>query len=364
MKLFGEVLVLHKNILSRMKKGIFSIGLLLMLIQMLSCNNQNAAIDTSNIKIETKYYTFYKDFTKLDTHKLKDNLVQLKSKYPDFLDFYLDTLVGLNVNHSYDAQTQEVFDENNIGLKSFLSYIDYRKLFDTVNIVFPNTSQIDEQLNNLFKRIKYYDSSFYIPQNVFYFVSGLNKFTAVIQNDSNFGIGIDMFLGKGFQPYHSIGIPEYALIKFSAENIPIWAASAIYGDKYPFSNEDKTLLDLMIEKGKELYFIEKTLPKLPENLKFGFKEDQLTWAKANEAQIYNFFLQNNLVYEKNHQKIMRYVIDEPTTPGFPADSPGNLGSFIGLRIVQEYAKNTKQSLKEILSETDAQKILKKANYKP
>lgn len=337
----------------------------MMLASFISCNNNNDSVDLSKITIETKYYPFYQDFSKLDTHNLKENLIQLKSKYPDFLDFYLDTLVGLEVYQSYAAsQTEAEFEQNNVGLKSFLSHNDYRNLFDTVNIAFPNTTLIDKKLSDLFKTIKHYDSSFYIPEKVFYFASGLNKFMAVIQNETNFGIGLDMFLGKEFQPYHSIGIPDYILIKFTEENIPIWAATAIYGEKYGFSNEDKTLLDLMIAKGKELYFIDKTLPNTPGNLKFGFTDEQMKWAKNNEAQIYNFFLQNNLVYEKNHQKIMRYMVDEPTTPGFAMESPGNLGSYIGFRIVQEYAKNTKQSLKEILSETESQKILKTANYKP
>lgn len=337
----------------------------LLICSFISCNNNNQQVDLSKVKIETKYYPFYQDFSKLDTVNLQQNLIALKSKYPHFLDFYLDTLVGLNVKQSYAAAvTSADFNKENTALKSFLSYKDYRNLFDTVNIVFPNTAPIDKELDKLFKNIKYYDSTFYIPKNVYYFVSGLNKFTAVIQNETNFGIGLDMFLGKGFAPYRSIGIPDYALVKFTKENIPIWASSAIFEDKYPFLDEDKTLLDLIIEKGKEMYFIDKVLPDVPQNLKFGYTEEQMKWAKDNEAQIYNFFLQNKLIYEKNQQKIMRYVANEPTTPGFPQDSPGNLGSYIGLRIIQEYAKNTNASLKELLEEDNGQKILTKANYKP
>ena len=348
-----------------MKKSITYFGLLLLNVLFISCKNKNGQIDYSKIKIETKYYPFYQDFTKLDTNNLQENLLSLKSKYPDFLDFYLDTLVGLNVNQTYNEDlSPSEFNSNSTALKSFLSYKDYRNLFDTVNIVFPNTELINQELDKLFKTIKFYDSTFYIPKHVFYFVSGLNKFMAVIQNENNFGIGLDMFLGKSFKPYRSIGIPDYALIRFTKENIPIWTVIAIYEDKYRFLDDDKTLLDLMIQKGKEMYFMDKVLPDLSKNLKFGYTEEQMKWAKDNEAQIFNFFLQNKLIYEKNHQKIMRYIANEPTTPGFPEDSPGNLGSYIGLRIIQEYAKNTNASLKEILVEKNSQKILKAANYKP
>jgi len=339
-----------------MKKKLLFVNLVFICNILLSCKNTDSNIDLSHIKVETHYYPFYQDFSKLNPQNLKQGLIQLKAKYPDFLDFYLDTLVGLNINSDYSME--------NKGLVSFLTYKDYRNLFDTVNLVFPNTNLLDQNLDVLLKSIKYYDSTFYIPKNVYYFVSGLNKFTAVIQNETNMGIGLDMFLGAGFQPYNAIGIPEYALIKFTKEQIPIWVATAIYEDKFPFTTEGKTLLEMMIEKGKELYFIEKTLPELSENLKFGFRDNQMKWVKENEVAIYNFFLQNNLLYEKSHQKIMRYIIDGPTTPGFPENSPGNLGSYIGLRMVQEFAKKSKLPLKEILKENDAQKILANANYKP
>lgn len=120
----------------------------------------------------------------------------------------------------------------------------------------------------------------------------------------------------------------------------------------------------MVEKGKEQYFLEKVLPDLADSIKFGYTSEQMQWAAANEAFIYNFFLQNNLLYEKNQQKIMRYVMEGPNTPGFPENSPGNLGTFIGWKIVQSYVKNARQPLKEVLQTTDAQRILNLANYKP
>ncbi len=312
--------------------------------------------DVSGLRVPYTAYPFYKDFSRLDTAHMASGLHQLKEKYPDFLDFYLDTLASLGVQHAYSDTLK--------NLKIFLTHKDYRGLFDTVNKVFTSTEKYDEQLKRLFQHIKYYDSLFIIPERVYYFASGLNLFTAVTHGDKDLGIGLDMFLGRAFAPYASIGIAEFATIRFTPENIPVWAARAIYQNNHTFFPEDKTLIEMMIEKGKELYFLEKVLPDVADSLKLGFTGAQLKWCLENEGMMYHFFIQNNLLYEKNMQKIMRFVDDGPNTAGMPPESPGNTGSFVGLQIVRQYAQKTGASLPQILAETDAQKILEKARYKP
>lgn len=329
-------------------------------IALSSCGGgaQQKAPDVSDMKIAYTSYPFYQDFSKLDPEHLADGLTALKAKYPGFLDFYLDTLIS--------SGTEGQYNDTSAFLKSFLTHKDYRALFDTVNKAFPDTRKYDEQLKSAFRYIKHYDSSMTVPDKVYYFVSGLNLYTAVTHNDTDLGIGLDMFLGKSFEPYDRIQIPDYARVRFTAENIPVWAARAIYSNKYPWNPENQNLLELMIQRGKEIYFLEKVLPDVPRELLFGFTAEQLKWCSENEALVYNFFYQNkeNLLFEKNMQKILRYTSDGPTTGGMPAESPGNTGSYIGWRIVQEYANRTNSSLKDILEAKDAQKILQAAQYKP
>ena len=106
------------------------------------------------------------------------------------------------------------------------------------------------------------------------------------------------------------------------------------------------------------------MPGLPENLLFGFSPEEMKWCHDNEALIYNFFIQNNLLYEKNLQKTMRYVNDGPATPGFDPKSPGNLGSFVGWKLISNYSKNKNTDLETTLTTDDAQEILSGARYKP
>jgi hypothetical protein len=319
-----------------------------------SCGSNTDAPDVSNIELSVQSHDFYKDFFKVDTNKIEGSLQALDKLYPDFLRFYLDQLVGLQTNGSLSDTVQ--------GLRFFLTYKDFRELFDTVAKVYPSTKDIDKQLVKVFKRIKHYDTTFTIPTEIYYYAAGLNL--AVFTREHTMGIGLDMFLGQDFKPYQQIGIPSFRLLRHTPENIPIAAARAIYQDKYPFIVEEKNLLALMIEQGKEAYFTKKVVPEAGEALILGITEEQLKWCQENESMIYNFFVQQNLLYETNQQKVVRYVIEGPSSAGMPAESPGNTGSFTGLRIVENYAKNTGSSLAEVIKEQDYQKILAAAKYKP
>lgn len=333
--------------------ALFLVGLLV------SCGRQenaNDIPDTGNIKISYTSYPFYKDLAAIDTNHIGEGLQQLKSKYPGFLDFYLDTMMG------FDFRT--VYTDTNRMMHGFLTMKDYRNLLDTVVIAFPDTRKYDDWLQQSFRYIKYYDSTFVLPQHVYYFVSGLRGITAALQSDQNIGVGLDMFLGQDFFPYQQLNKSSSETIRMTPENIPVWVCRALYDDKYPFIPEDKNLLGLMVEKGKELYLLEKVTPYLKEEVRFGFTPEQLKWCKEHEAFVYNLFLKNNLLFENNLQKTMRYVSDGPAVPGLPGDSPGNVGSFIGWRIVKQYAERNNISMHQLLETKDARKILEGAGYKP
>lgn len=312
--------------------------------------------DVSAVKIAYTSYPFYKDFAALDVNHVASGLEKMKAKYPEFLDFYLDTLVGFGYHHQYN--------DTNQMMKDFLTMKDYRELLDTVTKAFPDTKKYDDWLKQTFQYIRYYDSSFVVPEHVYYFVSYLNGMTAVLQSDKSIGVGLDMFLGRDFMPYKQLNISDYATIRMTDDNIPVWVARALYDDKYPFKADDNDLLNLMIQRGKELYFLEKVTPFLNDEVRFGFTPEQMEWCEKNEALIYNFFIQNKLLFEKNLQKTMRYVSDGPSSAGMPVESPGNTGSFIGWIIVKKYAEQNKVSMRDLLETTDAQKILEGAKYKP
>jgi len=314
------------------------------------------APDVSKINLPYQSYPFYKDFAALDPKHIPEGLQQLQQKYPEFTDFYLDNMIQFGYHHDYT--------KNVPLMDSFLLQKDYRSLLDTVVQAFPNTGKYDEWLKKTFRYIRYYDSTFQVPQHVYYYISGLNGMTTVLQSDKNMGVGLDLFLGRDYYPYKQLSIPDYATVRMTADNIPVWAAQAIYQDKYPLKADDQDLLSLMIQKGKEMYFVEQVTPYLGDEVRFGITKAQMEWCFKNEALIYNFFIQNQLLYNKNMQKVFRYVNDGPSAAGMPPESPSNVGTFIGWRIVKKYAEQHNATMHQVLETSNAQQLLEASHYKP
>lgn len=129
--------------------------------------------------------------------------------------------------------------------------------------------------------------------------------------------------------------------------------------------DDKNLLQIMLDRGKEVYFLKKVLPGVADSLLYTISGRQMQWLNENESLIYNYFIQNNLLYETSGEKIYRYVTDAPTSAGMPAESPGNTGTFIGYKIMDAYVRQSGKTLQGLLNDTaKAQTILQIAKYKP
>lgn len=315
--------------------------------------------DVSTIKIVLQTQRLDRDLYRIDTNHIAASLPELKRQYPNFLDFYLDTLMGFGIQQNYTDTNRAI----NEGLHSFLTYKDYRDLFDTVAKHYPNTNELESELTKGFQFLQHYYPKYQLPKIV-YFVSGLANW-GVVSYEGVLGIGLDMFLGTKYPFYASVGQPDYMYINFRPESIAPSVFSTIYNDFHPFEDEEKTLLEMMIQKGKQQYFVEKMLPETPLADRIGYTTAQLEWCEKNEAMIYNFFLNNQLMFEKNWSKMRRFVVYAPNTQGMPAESPGNIGTWLGLQMVKAYVKeNPGLSLEQLFAEKNAEQFLRKAKYKP
>jgi len=324
-----------------------------------SCGGENSPTPPGK-KIELATYRLDKSMAGIDTQNIAAGLQQLKGQYPGFIDFYVDTLLGLGINGNYTPDNPGI----SRGMYSFLTHKDYRGLLDTVAKHYPNTKEIDEQLGKGFQFMSSFYEGYKVPR-VIYFVSWLNNYGAITY-DTTLGIGLDMFLGASYPFYKSVGIPDYLGVQLTEEYIPVAAFRAIYQEQHPFVPEGKTLLDMMIQRGKEAYFLSKVLPFVPEYTRLGYTPAKLDWANKHEADIYNFFVKQEYLYETNWQKVIRYVHDAPSSAGLGDESPGNIGTWLGLRIVESYmANNSNVSLQDLLkTPADAQRFLQESRYKP
>ena len=323
-----------------------------------SCNNpaSKKIIEVSNIKMNYQSIRFDSLLFACDTNDIASSVNKLGNQYPDFASVYFNEMTGFSKGNDTALFNQSV--------RHFLTYKDFRGLNDTVQKKFPNTIEIDKQLETVFKHV-----AFYFPKEkygtVYYFTSGLNSWSAVTV-DTLVGVGLDMYLGANYPFYNSVQLPAYQIERCEKEYIPVNVSKAIYENIVPFDASGKTLLDLMISKGKQQVFAEYTNPTIKDEILIGYKTAQLKWAQNNEAMAWNYFAEKKLLYSTQWQEMMRYVTDGPTSTGMPAESPGNIGTYIGWQIVRKYIENhPEEKLADILtSKTDGQSFLRESGYKP
>ncbi len=356
---------LHKVFFTTLKNCIAATLLFTLLLS--SCSSPNQQIpDVSGIKITLQTYRFDKDLYAVDSNQIGSGLQQLSVKYPDFLNFYLDTIQAFGIHGNY-TDTSKAIQE---GLKVFLTYKDYVELEDTILKHYPDTKDVDAELTQGFQFMKYYFPAYHVPR-VMYVSLGLKNLPAFTIDTAILGISLDMFLGEQYPYYRSVGIFDYQAPHLRKSYIPVDAFRVVYTHDHPVVTDDRTLIDLMIQKGKEQYFLHKVLPNTPDSVLFGFSQPQVEWCNENEALIYNFFIRNCLLYNKDAQSVMPYVNDGPFTPGIPASgkiktTPGNLGTWLGYRIVCAYvSQHPKMTLAALCGNNiDPAKFLDEARYRP
>lgn len=343
------------------KRTVKSLFLAFSIAFITSCGSDENAPDVSDVKVELSTGRLDKDIAAIDTNNIAAGLQQLQAKYPDFLPFFLDTLMGLNIQGNYIDTVQGI----RLGMRSFLTHKDYRGLFDTVAKHYPDTKQVDEWLQKGFQYHQHYFPASK-PRKVVYTVSWLNNWAAFTYDSTILGIGLDMFLGASYPYYKAVGVPEYWSAQLNKEYIPVAAFEAMYRDKTAFEMDGKTLLHMMIQRGKEAYYIEKVLPFVPKHIRLAYTEKQLKWCEDNEAGIYNFFITQNFLYETSLQKVVRYVMEGPSAAGMNDQSPGEVGTWVGLQIVNAYmAQHPEMTLEKLIAlPIEEQRFLQESKYKP
>lgn len=321
-----------------------------------SCSPDKRKIDVSNIEVSISIQRFEKD---LFAEKVKNDSVLefnlLEKKYPDFFLLYVERIMKM-------GSTGDSSGKYRSELTAFLKNKSIQGLYDTCQLQYNDMSDVEKNLETAFKHLKYYYPQTKIP-GIYTFISEFSY--GIITADTILGIGLDMFLGENYVYYPSIGIPEFVVKKLKKEYIVPNAMKAIAENRFDNTNDRKNLLNEMVYNGKILFFLSYLFPDVPDSLLMGYSQKQIDWCYNNEGEIWNFFLENNLVYSTDAGKYHKFVSDGPTTSGMPRPSPGNVGSWTGWRIVKKYMnENSAVTLQQLMRETDTQKILQMSKYKP
>lgn len=320
-----------------------------------SCGGKKDIPDVSHIKVQVDIKRFDQDFFATDTTKVDEHLDALQKKYPSFLTDFLYNILA--VQPQPDSAVTKV--------KMFLH--DYRLIYDSAKRNFASMEETKKQITRGFQFVKYYFPEYKLPQHIITFIGPVEGYANVITTEG-LAVGLQLYLGKDFPIYHTDYInavyPDYQSRRFEPQYIPVNCIKNIIDDIYPGSKPDMPLAYQMVESGKKLYLLDQLLPETADSLKTGYTQKQLDGCFENEGLIWNYFLQNNLLYETDPALTRDYMNDGPKTELLGEASPGFIGQFVGWQIVKKWMESNKEkSLTELL-QTPAQQIFEEAKYKP
>lgn len=339
------------------KNKYFPAALFLTIWIISGCSGRKNIPDVSHIPIDVKIQRFDEAFFHTDTNNVAAGLKLLAARYPRFAPTYFTHILNFGP-FSDTAQLVQM------QARDFLANKDFRALQDSVEAHFKNIQPVEAALTQAFRLVKYYVPKFEAPQ-VVSFISAIGNFGAVVM-DSTVGVGLDMYMGADFPVYRLVpDYPDYVVRKFTPEYIPVNVMKVVQEDLFPPHEEGAQLVVKLIDMGRQQYFLEKTLPEAPEETRLGYTKAQLAYCNENEEMIWQYFVQNKLLYTTDWQDIMRYTGEGPSTQGMPAGAPGQIGAFLGYRIVQSYlSRNPNVTLEQLMSEKDAMAIFNHAKYRP
>lgn len=320
-----------------------------------SCKDKIDAPDVSGIEVHTNLLRFEQDFFALDTNNIEASLDEVQKKYPQFLNDFLFQMLNCDTNK--DSITRQV--------KSFLQ--SYQPLYEASQKMYPSFKKQQNDIEQALKYVHYYFPAYPLPQNIITYVAPVESYACVLTQDGP-GIGLQLALGDTSifysNDYFDELYPQYQQHRFKPEYITVNCMKNICNDIYPEQLKDAPLVYQMIEAGKTLYMLDKFLPFTADSLKTGYTKKQLEGCFDNEAAIWNYFLQNNLLFITDPLQVRDYMEDGPKTEMLGNGSPGFIGQFVGRQIIRKWLEaNSKITLDDLLK-TPAKKIYEEAKYKP
>ncbi len=308
--------------------------------------------DISAIQLDTRIERFDLDLFALDTNNLESGFATLQKKYPDFLTLYASEIIG-DMQNPNETPIQ--------ALTGFLKAPELRNLYDTVQLKFPSLAKIENEVNEMLRYYKYYFPQKPTPR----VVSIISEFgpDAFIYSDSGVGIGLDMFLGRNFSAYPGL-IPDYLLRTFEPEYIPVKLAKVLARDACGEASGQR-LIDQMIHNGKVLYINALLTPNTPDSLIMGYTAEKMDGCFFNEQAVWKRILDEKLLYSTDRDDIRKLIEPSPNAPKVFDEAPGEIGNWIGWRIVETYMnRNPQTTIEQLIAMKDAQKLLEAAKYRP
>lgn len=269
-----------------------------------------------------------------------------------FLDIFGDRVIHIGKSDSI------AFFER---LNAFFSEPTLMSLYKDEQKQFGNIEVFENELDKAFEILLHEFPNLKMPR-VYLHVSGLNQ--NVVVTDSILSLSADKYLGSQYPLYQDF-FYDYQRQNMTPERVvPDYLLGYLMANFHEGS-EFEILLERMVYEGKLRYILSCLMPERKPWEFVGYTEKQHIWCVDNRSKIWKTILSNDHLYTSKYRIMTHYFDEAPYTAALSPESPGQVGVWLGLQIVNSYMKNfPKTSLLELIKNTDAKQFLKDSKYKP
>lgn len=322
-------------------------------VLLLGCQSFQKTPDVSAIDVPLTTIRFEQAFFAIDTLQLDPSLQKLAGQEHFFTQDFLYNIL---------ATTPQTASKE---VPQFMRA--YQSMYKQVSTQFASLKTEEAAIKQGLQYVKYYFPDYKLPTKLITFIGPINSFGNIITIDA-LAVGLQMYLGKNDPIYLTEEgqnlYPVYVSRRFERAYMATNCMKNIIDDLYPLQDAGAPLCEQMVEAGKRLYFLKKVLPHEADSIVTGYTAAQLEGCYKSEKDIWSFFVQNNLLYEKDPSLIGDYMHDGPNTAVFGDSSPGFIGQFVGYRIVEAFLEKNKETSLDKLLKIPAKIIFEQAKYKP
>jgi len=323
-----------------------------------SCDNADKIPEVSNIKLNLTTDRFEKKLFDTTAASFTVYLQQLQNGAPAFTGYYLNEILNADPKWPADSTARYV----NGFVKA------YRSVYDSAEKLFRDFSKYENEIKHGLQFVKHYFPNYKLPEKIITYIGPADGYGDILLSGESLIIGLQHHLGKNFSLYKTDMVqqiyPEYISNRFQPGYIIVNCMKNIVNDIAAPKETDKPLINQLVEKGKQLYLLNKFLPTTEEYKLIGYKPAQLKDCYDHEAVIWDLFVKNSLLQTTDKNIIKTYLDEGPKTQELGEGAPGNVGSFTGWQIVKKYMRNNAAITLQELIALDNETLFQAAKYKP
>jgi len=327
--------------------------LLILLAILTGCQSNPLKISISSINLSVKAERLDHDLFTITPENIRQKVPELQKRYGDFYTLYSREVLAI-------GDSQDSLYNN--YLLTFLSSANLPSVRKKSDSLFHDFRPYEEQFETAFKHFRYYYPNLPEPK-IYTYLSAFNQ--AIVTMPGAIGISLDNYLGAECTFYRQLGWPTYKRANLLPEKL--FCDDLNGGVTQQFDNRGNTenLNSAMIYQGKLLYLLDALVPDGSDNLKIGYKDEQLAWCSDHEAEMWSSLVENRMLFSGDRMNLVRFINPAPFTTPFGQKSPGKTGVWIGWQIVKSYMKkNPTVTVQELMTENDYHKILNESGYSP